>query len=201
MNHLILLAAGNGSRFGANKLLAGRNGKPLWTYGYAVLKEAAEATGAKVKVVSRYPEILSAVGEDGVFSPESENGLSFSVRAGVLSCGELAADDKLLFLAADMPYITVQTVEKLLKMPLAQAEEEPLPLAACAWDGEETGNPVVFSALLRERLLLLTGDRGGKAVLRHCPDRVEKIRCSEKELTDVDCPSDLTEKTEEEKKG
>lgn len=198
MNYLILLAAGKGSRFGANKLLAPFRGRPLWTYGYRVLKEAANAIGGRVKVVSRYPEILAEVPEEGVFSPESENGLSFSVRAGVLSCGELAAGDILLFLAADMPFMTAETVQKLLKMPLSASEEDGLPLAACAWDGEETGNPVVFSALLREKLLALSGDRGGKAVLRDCPDRVEKILCPKAELTDVDHPSDLTE---EEKKG
>lgn len=198
MNYLILLAAGKGSRFGANKLLADFRGKPLWTYGYAVLKEAAETVCGRVKVVSRYPEILAEAGEDGVFSPESENGLSFSVRAGVSACGALDAGEKLLFLAADMPFLTVETVKKLLAVSLASDENDLLPLAACTFDGKETGNPVVFSALLREKLLSLTGDRGGKAILRDCPDRVAKMLCSEKELTDVDRPSDLTE---EEKKG
>ena len=198
MNHLILLAAGKGSRFGANKLLAPFCGRPLWTYGYRALKEAANAVGGRVIVVSRYPEILAEVPEEGVFSPESENGLSFSVRAGVNACGELAAGDKLLFLAADMPFLTAETVQKLLETPLSASEGDGLPLAACTFDGEETGNPVVFSALLREKLLSLTGDRGGRVVLRDCPDRVEKILCPKAELTDIDHPSDLTE---EKKKG
>ena len=201
MNYLILLAAGKGSRFGANKLLAPFRRCPLWTYGYRALKEAAKKAGGRVIVVSRYPEILAEVPEEGVFSPESENGLSFSIRAGVLSCGELAAGDKLLFLAADMPFLTAETVQKLLETPLSASEKDGLPLAACTFDGEETGNPVVFSALLREKLLSLTGDRGGKAILRDCPDRVEKILCAKEELTDVDHPSDLTEKTEDNKKG
>ncbi len=192
MLHLCYLAAGSGSRFGGNKLLAVFNGRPLWQYGYRVLKQVSRRTGAKLHVVTRYPQILKEVGETGVFCPESEKGLSFSVRAACLACGMVSGQDKLLFLAADQPYITADTVVRLLRISLAALPEQVrLPLAAAAWDGTRTGNPVVFSGLLVPEMLLLTGDQGGKAVLRDRPERVEKLACPGRQLVDIDTPDDL----------
>lgn len=192
MIHLCLLAAGGGTRFGSNKLLASLNGRPVWTYGYDVLRTVREETGARLHVVTRYPEILTSAGENGVPCPESELGLSYTVRAACASCGQINGNDRILFLAADQPLVTADTVRKLMNVHLAGRIEDPLPLAACASpDGVSGGNPVVFSGALYEKLMCLTGDQGGKAALRAYPGRTEYVLCPGNELHDIDIPGDL----------
>ncbi len=191
MIHLCLLAAGSGRRFGGNKLLTELQGYPVWRYGYEVLKEVSDKTGASLHVVTRYPEILKEVGKAGVNCPESEQGLSYTVKAAVRVCGEVRAEDAVLFLAADQPRICAGTVEKILKIRLASAPESAGPIAACAWDGENTGNPVLFAGFLAAKLMELTGDKGGKVILRNVPDRVEKVLCDPCELWDIDFPADM----------
>jgi len=155
------------------------------------LKRVQKETGATLHVVTRYQEILKEVGSDGVYCPESEFGLSNTVRAALRACGKISPKDKLLFLAADQPRITQETVSKVMKVTLADCVESRAPLAACAWDGEVTGNPVIFSGLLADSLMQLTGDQGGKAVLRSCPERLEKVLCPGEEFWDIDLPDDL----------
>jgi len=191
MTHLCFLAAGNGTRFGSNKLLAELCGRPVWRYGYDVLRKVQKTTGAPLHVVTRYSEILDAVGADGILCPDSALGLSYTVRAACAACGNPAPTDRLLFLAADQPRATEETVRKLMELPLAADFDSALPLAACAWDGERAGNPVVFSGILRDSLLQLTGDQGGKAALRAYPGRMAKVLCAPEELADIDCPEDL----------
>jgi len=191
MIHLCLLAAGNGKRFGENKLLALLNGRAVWTYGYSTLREISVQTGAQLHVVSRYREILDTVGAEGVDCPESVNGISYSIRAACASCGKTDNRDKLLFLAADQPFIKAETIRKLVEIPLSARTDARGFLAACTWDGRESGNPVVFSGVLVPELMKLNGDKGGKSVLRSCPDRVAKVLCSSAELADIDTQEDL----------
>ncbi len=193
MTFLLLLAAGRGTRYGGNKLLADLNGAPLWTYAYRTLKAVRDTLpDTKLFVVTRYAPILDAVGEDGVDCPEGENGLSFTVKKACGCCGAAAPGDKLLFAGADMPYLSPATVKKLLSVPLADAWDSPLPLAVCASDGNENRNPVVFSGLLAGELAALTGDRGGKAVLRGREDRVTSLICPAEELNDIDTKEEMT---------
>ncbi len=192
MIHLCLLAAGSGTRYGSNKLLSLLHGHPIWSYGYAILQTVSKETGASVHVITRYREILDAIGADGVYCTESALGLSYTVRAACAACGHLGSGDRLLFLAADQPLITVETLKKLLAVPLAAQPDDPLPLAACASpDGITFGNPVIFSSLLTEQLTKLSDDQGGKTVLRSCPGRIEYVLCRREELHDIDRPCDL----------
>ena len=56
--HMILLAAGFGSRFGSNKLLYEMGGKPMYRHTLDVmLSLAREMKDADVTVVTRYEEI------------------------------------------------------------------------------------------------------------------------------------------------
>ncbi len=206
--HLCLLASGNASRFGSNKLLCEYRGKPLYRHGYDVLSAVSERTGAELHVVSRYKEILSNV-RGGIDCPESEFGMSYTIRAAVNACGEVADSDRILFLVADQPNITPETVLRVLDVKLAERPDSsaslshvhdekpaeyscsPAPVAACTFDGENPGNPIVFAGFLAQKLLSLSGDRGGRSILKDCPDRVAKVLCRKEELQDIDTVEDL----------
>ena len=87
MIYLICLAAGRGRRFGADKLLAPWQGRPLYSWGLETLAAAcAGRTDARLIVVTNTPAIAEsarALGAEAVPSPESEKGQSFSLRAGL----------------------------------------------------------------------------------------------------------------------
>ena len=85
--HMILLAAGFGSRFGSNKLLYEMGGKPMYRHTLDVmLSLAREMKDADVTVVTRYEEIYRDAKETGalcLMNRHSEQGISSSVQIGL----------------------------------------------------------------------------------------------------------------------
>ncbi len=182
---LLYLASGSGRRFGANKLLYPLDGKPMYLWGLETLLDVARQQGdCELIVVSRYPEIRQRAEELGLQaadSPESDKGISYTIRTALAAAGE---GEYLLFAAADQPYLTAGSVERLLAQCEADAE-----CACLAWDGRP-GNPALFSARLRPELLALTGDTGGRAVLRR-HNCVLVPADSPRELEDIDTKASL----------
>lgn len=190
MNHLVLLAAGSSRRFGGNKLLAPFHGKPLFAWGLSALKEVRRARGdCTLMVVSRYPEIreaAQAVGAQAVDSPDSEKGQSYSIRAGLRTLGRVEEGDFFLFLPADQPWITPDTISRLLDAA------GPDTWTATAAYGDRVGTPTLFSARLLPDLLALEGDRGGRKLMGRPGQPCLVVQAgSQRELDDVDYPEQL----------
>ena len=179
MTHILYLAAGNSRRFGENKLLYPLDGKPLYRHGLDTLAAAAQQrTDCTLTVDGAAAQHIRTV-----YSPESEKGLSYTIRAGVGAL-DLQQTDFILCAAADQPYLSVQTVLRLL--------DAARPGVACArvcW-GEQRGNPALFSAALVPALRALTGDEGGRVLLRR-GDCVPVFAASARELWDVDTKAQL----------
>ncbi|MBQ7321438.1 MAG: nucleotidyltransferase family protein [Clostridia bacterium] len=184
MIHIIYLAAGQSRRYGSNKLLSLRDGKALYRYGLEAIREAmGTREDCALTVVTCWEEIMRALTAEGVrcvSCPDSHLGISHTIRAGIRACEPLAEEDHLCFCVADQPNLTAATVARLLNT----ATESPL--TACLAAGEISGNPTLFSATLAEELCALTGDRGGKAVMRRHPERHIDVPCDVTELTDID---------------
>ena len=193
--HFILLAAGFGSRFGSNKLLAALKGKPLYRHGFdslLALKEA-EAFPMSVTVVTQYPEIVEAVRHEcdrTAVNEDPARGQTSSIQTGIQALLEdraVSDDDYLVFLAADQPYVSADLLRRF-----ASAVIERKPKAACfAVDGRFR-NPGAFSAGLIPELMALTGDGGGRDVLKNHQSEVYLFTDFEAEaLRDIDRPEDL----------
>ena len=188
----VVLAAGNASRFGRNKLSEPFRGKPLIQWALEAvptdrLGPVYADVPAPVCVVTQYPDVrmlAAAFGFDGVFNEAPESGISHSVVLGTQAlmhrCGGL------MFLVADQPLLRRQTVADLADRFLADPTRIVVPTA-----GERRGNPCVFPAALYPELLALTGDRGGKAVIRRHPELVVEVQVPAEELFDVDTLADL----------
>ena len=186
--HMIYLAAGSSRRFGANKLLQILGGKPLYRYGLELLAGlCAERDDVTLTVVSRCAEILNtahALGVRAVYGTDSEKGQSFSIRAGLTALGPLAGTDFVLFAVADQPRLTRATVARLLDAAAPGVET-----AVASFDGQ-AGSPALFAAALLPELLALTGDQGGRVVLRrHACLHVRADSAAE--LCDIDTPAAL----------
>ncbi len=181
------MAAGNAERFGENKLLRDIGGRPLFSYGLDVMRALVSERGdCSLTVVTQYAEIAGYCAGHGVrcvINPDSRFGASYTIRAGIRAVMP-EKGDFLVFAAADQPYIRKETVQKLLDAASTDAE------AARVFYGEIPGNPVLFSASLVPELNALTGDDGGRSILKkHECIRVQAD--SRDELKDIDRPDDI----------
>ncbi len=199
--NLILMAAGNSERYGANKLLAFIQGKPMYRhiFDHLVRYQDEHAENCRVTVVSQYDEILEAAVEAGleaVRNPRPEDGISLTIRLGIeagqkklhkLTAGDKIPDDPdregAVFFTADQPFIRYETLESYLQ----SAHRIETGILAAAHDGI-SGNPVSFDQAYYPELLELSGDVGGKRVMNRHPDDVSFFEMEPLELVDIDRP-------------
>lgn len=174
----ILLAAGNSTRFGSNKLLYSIEGKPMVQ---RCMELASEVSFQKRVIVTQYQEVKELAAAQRISCVKNshpELGISHSIRLGVEALAEM---DGWLFLVCDQPWLKVATVQRLVE----RYQETSRGIAALRC-GEDIGNPVIFSKSYRRELENLTGDKGGKRILlAHMTDAVF-VEAEKKELEDMD---------------
>lgn len=137
-------------------------------------------------VVTRYEEIRREAEKRGITvvdSPDSEGGISFSIRAGLTALKDVKEEDFFLFAVADQPFLTETSVLRLL-----DCAKDGVDSASLCW-GERPGNPTLFSTRLLPELMSLKGDTGGRKILRSHPCIFVQAG-SAKELEDIDTPLD-----------
>ncbi len=183
---LILLAAGNGARFGSDKLSYPIDGVPMLKRMLCLYAEDAVSSLLRKRVLVIQPgktawiEAAEQLGFLVVTNPEPALGVSHSIRLGIEAVeAEPAAG--LLFSVADQPYLTKETVLRLMETFSAHPDAIVAPQS-----NGELGNPVVFPMRYREELKALTGDRGGKRVLYRHMDRLIAVEAEKRDLLDVD---------------
>ena len=183
----VLLAAGAGSRFGGEKLLAPYRGRPLIE---ATLSNLADAPVEETVVVvgegaQRLREACGPYGVRVVENREWARGQSTSVRAGLLSLGPEAR--AAVVLLADQPLVGAEAVERLVAAFEAGAR------VAVATYGGGPRNPVLFSREVWPLLMAeLSGDEGARSFLRRHPELVTQVPCDEVgDPADVDTVEDL----------
>jgi len=179
----IVMAAGNGSRFGGNKLAARLGGESL--IGRA-LRAVPRDTFKTVTVVTQYPDIgrlARAQGFTAAVNTAPELGLSHTVALGLQT---MTGMDAVLFQVADQPLLQPESVAELV----AFYRRHPDHIAALGHGGVR-GNPCIFPAAFFPELLALQGDHGGSTVIRRHPDRLLLWEVPLRELTDVDTPDTL----------
>lgn len=143
-----------------------------------------------ITVVTRYREILdycSSIPDcHAVLSPDSEKGISYTIKAGIMAVQEqkkTGMQDYYMFAVADQPYLKSQSVIKLIDKVLEnKGNMKSVFSLRC---GDTVGNPCVFHSSLIPQLLSLEGDKGGRSVAKKY-DCVYVDIADERELTDID---------------
>lgn len=201
---IVVLAAGNSRRFGSNKLLFPIGGIPMYLNTLQKVLQVQRKMKHRISsviLVTQYPEIkknAEALGARAVWNPHPEQGISSSMKLGLQeaikenphapglsACGE---KDACLFLVADQPWIRTETIEALIQT-FVNSEWG---MAAAAKNGQP-GNPCIFSGKYYPELLALTGDTGGKKVMKRYPEDVALLEVEDKkELVDMDTPMDIS---------
>lgn len=182
---IIYLAAGSSRRFGGDKLTADFHGKPMYR---AVLDRLCGILRAdwEITVVTRSEQIrreCENLPVKTVISPDSEKGISYSVKAGITAAENA---ENYAFFVADQPYLTAETIKAFLETALKSDKK-----TACVISGGVTGNPAFFNCAYRGELMNLTGDRGGKRIIKEHSDDTEFFEASAEELRDIDTKDDL----------
>lgn len=192
--YLIMLAAGFSRRFGSNKLLYEIDGQPMYRHTFEKLKQVKNRSDVEdVVVVSQYDEIekeAACYGFHAAHNANSALGISSSLKVGLTKALELQlhtepreddvnAKTAFMFLVGDQPNLKVETIETMM-------EQYKSGTILCLFADGKRGNPVIFGEEFTEDLLALTGDTGGKQVMKKHPDKVVLLEVDPLELVDVD---------------
>jgi len=107
----LVMAAGNASRFGENKLAARFDGQSLFSLALAAIPAGLFA---RVTVVSQYPALLeeaSLAGFDTILNDRPEDGISRTIRLGTQAMADCAG---ILYMVADQPLLRAGTVRRVV---------------------------------------------------------------------------------------
>ena len=100
------------------------------------------------------------------------------------ACGEIGRHDHVMFAVADQPYVQEDELFGFIHMYKRSYKG----IGVLCWKGE-MGNPVIFQGQFVPELMALTGDVGGKAVVKeHLSEVFQYEADSEMSLRDIDIP-------------
>jgi CTP:molybdopterin cytidylyltransferase MocA len=194
----VLLAAGEGSRFGQPKALVELNGQTLAERGVGLLR----AGGADPILVVTGAVPLELDGTLTVDNPQWRTGMGSSLRAALQALTEAGpgpdigpeigpeigtAIGAVVVALADQPLVGAEAVARLIAAYCGGAS-----VAVAAYDGQPR-NPVL---LAREHwpevMATATGDQGARTFLRTRPELVTLVECGDTgRPDDIDTPADL----------
>jgi len=185
----VLLAAGQGSRFGRPKALVELDGQTLAERGIGML----QAGGADpVLIVTGAAEV--ELGPDhrvrAVYNDEWRTGMGSSLRAALRVLTDPDAGPEVgaaVVALADQPLVGAEAVSRLIAAHRAGAG-----VAVAAYDGRPR-NPVLLAReYWPEVMSMATGDQGARPFLRARPDLVTLVECGDTgRPDDIDTPADL----------
>lgn len=183
----LLLAAGEGRRFGKPKALAELGGEPFVTRAVRALTDGGcepvlVVLGARAEEVrSLLPDSVTAA-----YAEDWAEGMGASLRAGLeaLSSLDLSPDAALVHLV-DLPGVGAEAVARV------RAQAGPDVVARAAFHGRP-GHPVLLGRRWWSEIAALAhGDRGARDWLARRTD-VRLVECGDVARgTDVDTPQDL----------
>ena len=183
----VILAAGLSQRMGAPKLLLDLSGRSLLrrvidnvrasgcqdiviVLGAGAERVAAEAEGRGVRLVTneRYRE-----------------GMGTSIACGIAALG--SSCEAAVVVLGDQPFVESAAIDALI----AAYRHSGKPIVASRYGGV-AGAPTLIGRALFAEARGLTGDVGGRALMRQHPDLVLEVPLPDAAAVDVDTPQDLT---------
>lgn len=155
--NVILTAAGLSVRMGCDKLLIEYKGKTLISYALELLSLIPADERILVITNDRLGKINVPNYVKICINENPQEGKSSSVRAGVDAAD--TAGTHYLFLNADQPRLTLDDIAPMIEL----ARQNPDSIIYPLMDGQPC-SPTIFPAAFREKLLELTGDKGGSII-------------------------------------
>jgi len=172
----IILAAGEGKRMGKVKLTLPLGDKQLIEW---VLQAVKLAPLDKYFLVVR-PEdkemikIGESWGAEIVLNPEYRSGMSSSIRKALDQISSEVVEG-IFILLGDQPLINPSIIYKMLKAFTPGKREIVVPFYK-----DKQGNPVLFDNYWKEGLMKLSGDVGGRSLLKANPENIKRVKISDR---------------------
>lgn len=185
---IVLLAAGEGKRFGGNKLEAVVNGKSMYIHAMELIQKEKEF---QISVVVTGNENIASAARDRnmkvIWNEHPKLGISHSIQLGIEALLRVKPElEAILFMVCDQPWMKYDTLHDLI-MRFDGG------IMAVSYEGK-AGNPVMFSKKYFHELLELSGDVGGRQVMKRHHEEVYYLEVfNKKELEDVDRREQLEE--------
>ena len=180
----LILAAGEGRRFGGVKQLADVRGRPLLAHAVAAMRGVASLRPVVVVLGARADEVRAGVdlsGVDVVVNEDWADGQSSSLRAGVRALGEV---DAAVVTLGDMPFVTPTVIAGVLQFDPGRFD------AVRATYHGRPGHPVLLARPLLARVGELRGDVGFRELLAGA--RVREFECGDLcDPVDIDTREEL----------
>jgi molybdenum cofactor cytidylyltransferase len=183
----IILAAGEGKRMGKVKLTLPLGDKQLIEW---VLQAVKLAPLDKYFLVVR-PEdkemikIGESWGAEIVLNPEYRSGMSSSIRKALDQISSEAVEG-IFILLGDQPLINPSIIFKMLKAFTPGKREIVVPFYK-----DMQGNPVLFDNYWKEELMKLSGDVGGRVLIKAHPERIKRVKIPDESIfLDIDREED-----------
>lgn len=182
----VILAAGAATRFGSPKQLQDWQGQPLLRHS---IWQALAAPVSQIVVVlgAHYPRtapLVHGLPVQIAYNRHWSAGMSSSVQLGLRALRPSC--EGALFMLADQPGVSPQVMQQIIDAFRHSGAPIVAPRA-----GQRQGNPVLFSRALFPELLQISGDQGGRALLRRYPYQVHWMDVDPRVLFDIDRPADL----------
>lgn len=183
----IILAAGEGKRMGKVKLTLPLGDKQLIEW---VLQAVKLAPLDKYFLVVR-PEdkemikIGESWGAEIVLNPEYRSGMSSSIRKALYQISSEVVEG-IFILLGDQPLINPSIIFKMLKAFTPGKREIVVPFYK-----DKQGNPVLFDNYWKEELMKLSGDVGGRVLIKAHPERIKRVKIPDESIfLDIDQEED-----------
>ncbi|MBP1763428.1 MAG: MobA-like transferase domain containing protein [Firmicutes bacterium] len=159
---IVILAAGQASRMGTQKLLLPLAGRPLLAH---VLQAATSAALPDCVAVIGEPQAeLAAVcrqySMQAVYNPNRQAGQAASIQLAL--CHLPVELDGILFLLGDQPLVSLPLLHALMDRFACLDDNRHIIVPYCSG---QRRNPVLFGAFWRGQLAALQGDRGGRRII------------------------------------
>lgn len=179
----LVMAAGSASRFGENKLFARFQGKPLLELALMAVPAGLFSRVTLVGHEERALSLARGYGFDAVFNPAPELGASHTIFLGTSAMQDC---DAILYMVADQPLLRPESVRAVVERWM----QAPTHIVGAAHNGR-CGNPCIFPKEFFPELLALSGDCGGKRVIRSHEEKLLLVEVSPEELFDCDTQAAL----------
>lgn len=156
---VIVLAAGQSTRFGKPKLLEDLRGRPL--VGHTIDLVSQIPFGYKAAIISpespRLDALFKSAGFETALNAQPDAGMASSLRIGIAAAGDAQA---VLILLADMPFVTPDHLKRLM------AAYDP-DIGSVGSSRKGVGQPpAIVGRTTFDRIGKLDGDAGAREIIR-----------------------------------
>ena len=181
----ILLAAGQSTRFGKDKLLHPlADGTPMGLASARRLRQVLpRCLGVVDDEAGETARLLESADLQVVANPQAATGMGSSIASGVAASPGAAG---WLIALADMPYVPVPLIQVLVA-----ALDDGADIVAPVYHGQR-GHPVGFAARHGPALRALRGEQGARAIIEAHGDKLLLIESADRGVIhDIDTPGTL----------